>query len=994
GIWKQVLGEDTVIESDSHFFQLGGNSLLILKIQLLIFERFHIDLPLSLIFKRPFLRDLAKAVENGSESDNSVPLSVPLSNSTSFPLTNEQTRIYLTQMFEQSNCYNVPLFFTLPPDVLFEQLTEAVRNVIQAHPALRMRLIEEQGEIKQQLLDSDEIDIGQISVHPLEWSCLQQRLSIETVDLEKGVCNIYFVKIEGEESVLVLNVHHIAIDGQSIDTLTKALNKALASEQLSTDDGFIRHALWQQTQEYDLEISKQIVYWKNRFNLVDGTTVVPYLTTPSDSKASAYSTFSLSTELVLRCREMARTLGVSEFTYWSGIVSLVIGRLSQSNFVTLLTPVAKRVNHTEIDSIGFFANTIPLFSQWVETHSFEAFIKKRQLELTEDFCHQLLSYDKIKQVLNCKERLSEVLFSLSQNVPYSNLAVGRNEGVKFDFAITMNLETRSPIIEFEYRACAYSANAVESFFATLVYVAEQVSECPRLLLNQVQLVKGKPIIEAQVALTLEDKWISVPHQIIQMAEHYPDILALTVGAEKFSYEEVKVKATRVAGYIQSIGIGKGHRVAIMMSRTAELPISLLGILLSGAAYVPLDPDYPLERNRYILEDADVHLGIHNGEIVSDLEQINWLNIAEIETTNSEFSFEPIAIFGDDTSHIIYTSGSTGRPKGVVISHQGVTALQNWARQTYSGSDLQCVYASTSICFDLSIFEILVTWSLGGRFHFACNILQLIDDVETLPITLINTVPSLLNEVLRFIDLPDKLKVVNLAGEPLSKSLAQNIMENSEATRLYNLYGPSEDTTYSTAFLVKDCINNKIFIGSPINGTGAKVCDSDGREVPNYFTGELYLSGHGLAKGYWNNQKLTQEKFVQDSRGVIYYKTGDLVRYENEGNLFYIGRKDDQIKLRGFRIELGEIDSVLQTYRGVVESCTMEVNIADSKKLIAFITVQGEGINGNVLSNYLRERLPNFMIPEQFKMIRRFPLTPSGKKDRQALRRDYLNWLNN
>ena len=442
----------------------------------------------------------------------------------------------------------------------------------------------------------------------------------------------------------------------------------------------------------------------------------------------------------------------------------------------------------------------------------------------------------------------------------------------------------------------------------------------------------------------------------------------------------------------------------MLARSEQLIVAVLAVLKVGAAYVPLDPSYPEERTRYIVDHAKPDAIIVEPELHYLIEQndssIAVLDLAA-ETDNNEVELpdiESLASQLDRLAYIIYTSGSTGTPKGVAINHRAVSWLSEWAGNTWSIEDVKTVLSGTSVCFDLSVYELFVTWSLGGCVFFAENNLALIDQMSCQSITMINTVPSVLAEVIKHQPLVDSIKAVNLAGEPLPKTLAADIMSQAPQARLFNLYGPSEDTTYSTAWQVKP--DQDILIGKPVNGTQAWVVDRFERPLPAEFPGELILFGEGLAQGYWQAPELTEERFVINSVSrQRCYKTGDQVRLTTTGELEYLGRIDNQVKLRGFRIEPGELDDVLLRHQHVAEACTVVVGSGEQAELISFVVIDAARSTASAdstevsslnteLMTLLSSYVPGYMLPAAIISIDAMPLSPSGKQDRKALAARY------
>jgi amino acid adenylation domain-containing protein len=345
---------------------------------------------------------------------------------------------------------------------------------------------------------------------------------------------------------------------------------------------------------------------------------------------------------------------------------------------------------------------------------------------------------------------------------------------------------------------------------------------------------------------------------------------------------------------------------------------------------------------------------------------------------------------DNLAYVIYTSGSTGRPKGVAITHRSAVTLLHWAREHFTPYDLEGVLASTSICFDLSVFELFVPLSWGGKVIMADDALHLPHLSAAGEVHLINTVPSAMNELVRMKAVPPSVRTVNLAGEALSRTLVRKVYEQPTVSRVFNLYGPSEDTTYSTFALVKKGDEESPSIGRPVANTQLYLLDERMEPVPLGLPGELYLGGAGLARGYLRRPAMTAERFVPDpfgeEPGARLYRTGDLARYRDDGEIEFLGRIDHQIKLRGFRIELGEIEEALRQHTAVAEAAVLATEDgAGDKRLVAYVVpAPGEALGVEALRRHLKGRLPSYMMPAAFVSLEALPLTPNGKLDRRAL----------
>jgi amino acid adenylation domain-containing protein len=422
-------------------------------------------------------------------------------------------------------------------------------------------------------------------------------------------------------------------------------------------------------------------------------------------------------------------------------------------------------------------------------------------------------------------------------------------------------------------------------------------------------------------------------------------------------------------------------------------VAALGILKAGGAYLPLDPAWPRERLAFMVADAQVEVLLTRGQAAASLPLDAVLTVRLDDRRNdldarSPEDLPPSAEAGN-LAYLIYTSGSTGRPKGVAIEHRSAATLVRWAREVFSPEDLGRVLASTSICFDLSVFELFVPLSTGGAVVLVENALELAA-VPQAGLTLVNTVPSILSELLQTGALPPSLRVVNLAGEPLQRSLVERLEASGRGGRLYNLYGPTEDTTYSTWARISSEDAGEPSIGRPILDSEVYLLDAQGTPVPPGVAGELLLGGSGQARGYLRRPELTAERFVpdpfSDRPGARLYRTGDLARYRPDGSVLFLGRADQQVKVRGFRIELGEIETALAAQPGVRE-CAVRAwdQPGSSPRLVAYVVAEtGAPLDADELRASLAGRLPAYMMPTLFVELPALPSTPSGKLDRRAL----------
>jgi amino acid adenylation domain-containing protein len=500
------------------------------------------------------------------------------------------------------------------------------------------------------------------------------------------------------------------------------------------------------------------------------------------------------------------------------------------------------------------------------------------------------------------------------------------------------------------------------------------------------------LYEAATVGRLYPRELSLSELFEAQVERTPRATALVYGDKQFSYRELNERANKLAHYLIQSEVKAEDRIGILMERTPAMIVSLLSALKAGGCYVPLDPQYPRERLEFMRADAGLRVLLTTSALaeVCGVGQNEGLRLVYVEEVEQAASSENlgVAVSEKQLAYLIYTSGSTGVPKGVAITHGSAESFIHWASERFDQQALSGVLFSTSICFDLSIFEVFVTLSNGGKVILAENALQLPELAAVNQVTLINTVPSAMAALVRMSAVPTSVRVVNLAGEALRPELVAEIYANTQVQEVYNLYGPSEDTTYSTYTLVR--AGERVTIGRPIANTRAYVLDEQWQIVPVGVAGELHLGGKGLARGYWQRPELTAANFIPDhfsgEPGARLYRTGDQARYLPSGELDFLGRMDHQVKVRGFRIELGEIEAVLASHPGLLEAVVVvkKEDKSGAERLVAYVVGEGEEAVGKVLRGYLRERLPEFMVPQAFVSLSSLPLTPNGKVDRRAL----------
>jgi amino acid adenylation domain-containing protein len=476
----------------------------------------------------------------------------------------------------------------------------------------------------------------------------------------------------------------------------------------------------------------------------------------------------------------------------------------------------------------------------------------------------------------------------------------------------------------------------------------------------------------------------------RQAASAPNATAIICGAETITYAELNDRANQLAHFLLRRGLKQEECVGICMKRSISMIVAMLAVLKAGGVYLPLDPAYPPQRLETMLNDSRTRIVCSEGEVLTRLT----LGEHEIISTDAEAkaieqmsrSNPAVDVHPNNLAYVIYTSGSTGQPKGVAIEHHSTVSLLHWGRTTYTPSELARVLASTSICFDLSVFEIFLPLSWGHAIVLVDDILQLAQASAVSRPTLINTVPSAMTALLAAGGIPNSVLCVNLAGEPLSTSLVKRIEERIPSVRIFDLYGPTETTTYST--FARRRSSAPATIGRPLANTQIFILDAYFKPLPPGVPGQIFIGGEGVARGYLHHPELTAERFltIEDlpTAGRL-YQTGDLARYRHDGSIEYLGRMDQQVKIRGFRIELGEIENVLRQHPKVKDAVVvMQRDAALDSSLAAYVTASSRPPYPAELLAFQRQYLPSSMVANEIVVLNHLPLTPNGKVDRKAL----------
>ncbi|HEX2094384.1 MAG TPA: amino acid adenylation domain-containing protein, partial [Longimicrobiaceae bacterium] len=717
--------------------------------------------------------------------------------------------------------------------------------------------------------------------------------------------------------------------------------------------------------------------------------------------------FALPAETAQRLQALSRREGATLFMTLLAGWQVLLGRYAGEEDVVVGSPISGRTRAEVEGLIGFFVNTLVLRGDLSGDPSFRELVGRVREGTLGAYGYHEVPFERVVEEV-ARERslaytpLFQVMFAL-QNTERTELRMGElamepldlgGEGVvKFDLSLEMGEEEGRLRGAITYRAELWDGATIERMAGHLTRLLEAAASDPGSPAATIPLLgddERRQLLEERNRTDRPyPRGLCVHDLFAAQARRTPDAVAIRCRGETMSYAELDRRSARLASALQRRGVGPETRVGVCTSRTPELLVALLGVLRAGGAYVPLDPVYPPQRIGWMVEDGGIGLVLTEsgltGRIPEGAAGLLVLD-AEAEALSAESEEAPESgVLPENLSHVIFTSGSTGRPKGVMIRHSSTVVLLHWLKETITDEERRAVLFSTSVSFDVSVAEVFGTLCWGGTLVLAENALELAELREE--VVHASMVPSAAAELLRMGAIPAGVRTLNLGGEPLPNALAQALYALGTVERVGNLYGPTEDTTYSTYSRVERG-GEQVHVGRPVANTRAYVLDAHLQPVPAGVIGELYLSGDGLSRGYENRPELTAERFLPDpfaAEGSRMYRTMDRVRWRPDRELEYRGRVDHQVKIRGFRIEPGEVEAVLREHPEVRESVVVaREDTPGERRLVAYVVASRGTASVQELREHLRGRLPEYMVPSALVLLDALPLSPNGKIDRRAL----------
>ena len=1035
-IFEEVLGLGSVSVND-HFFELGGHSLLATRVISRIRQTFGVEIALRQFFEAPTVSGLAKAVRSASldAQDMETPPLAPTPRTARLPLSFSQQRLWFLHRLEPRDPnYNMPTAVRIQGQLSPHTLADALQSVTIRHESLRTTFSQEDGEPIQiinapQPLIAPLVDLRSLPESERESHArrLVGREAKSPFNLERGpVLRVALLRLNTDEHILLVNMHHIVSDGWSTSVFireTVLFYQALQEEKKARlpelPIQYADFAVWQRLWLQGDVLDKQMTFWKHQF----GHHPQP-LDLPTDRPRPPVQTFRganhglrLSEAVTNNIRAFTRTKGTTPFMTLLAAFQVLLHRYSGQDEIIVGSPIANR-NRAETEPlIGFFVNTLALRTDLSDRPIFADFLARVRDNLLEAYAHQDLPFEKLVEEIQPVRDLSrspifQAMF-VFQNNPREELELpglsfqpmgGAGDAAKFDLTLTMAERENRITGLLNYNTDLFNETTMVRFADHFLKVVEACVANPGQAVDEIPLLSESErdqLLFSWNQTQVDGNEGRFVHQLIEeIAADRPDALAVAYQEQLLTYDLLNDRANRLAACLASHGVGPDTPVGLYASRSLELVVGILATLKAGGVYLPLDPGLPLQRLTYILEDTRAPVVLSQTRWLADLEGLAPALI-DLEQNISSPAPNPIAaLLPNHGAYLLYTSGSTGAPKGVVLTHRGLSNHMLWMHRRFPLKPQDRVVQKTPIGFDASVWEFFAPLMAGAVLTVAGpeghrDPQSLSRLIKKKRVAILQVVPTLLRLLLQeptfWRDSP--LERVYCGGEPLTTAL-KNQFHAKLGAALINVYGPTE-TCIQMMFWESREENDLVSIGRPIENTRLFVLDSRFRPVPIGISGELYIAGSGLARGYHNQPDLTAAHFLPDpfskEIGQRIYRSGDRVRYLENGNLIYMGRLDHQVKLRGFRIELGEIESLLEAHPTVGEALVVIRSSGDDKRLTAYVRPradrEAEGSDGKPtmgLLDYLAEKLPAYMVPSSLVVLDAFPLTPNGKIDRGAL----------
>ena len=937
-------------------------------------------------------------------------------------LTNAQKSIWVTeQYYKGSSINNICGTAVIQEKVDFEKLKESIQIVCKKHDNFWLEFKLNKGNVEQVLSEKKEIQIDTINIagkNQLETErnkIVKTKFTLENSKLFK----FYIFKFIDGKGAFMLNIHHLISDAWTLalicNDIIKTYSELIQNKEVEKKAiySYIDYIKSEQQYQESEKYNKDKQYWIERFKTIPEVATIPGSIKgdiDETNPAGERKKYEISKENVEKIKKYCKENKISLYNFFMAIYAIYIGEVSNLDEFTIGTPILNRTNYKEKNAAGMFINMAPFRININEDIEFKQFIKNIARDSMDMLKHQKYSYQCLLEELRKENKSIPNLYNILLSYQITNAK--QNEGtIEYETEWTFNgycadnidiqiydlNDTGNLNIAYDYKTSIYKVEDIKNIHRRILNIIKQVVSKEEIKLSEIDIVtpeeKEKLLVEFNKTELKYDENIPFIKYFEKQVEKTPDDIAIVFEDKEMTYRELNERANSLAYKLRENEVTNNTVVGILLERSFEMLISMLAVLKSGGCYIPIAPDYPKDRIEYMLEDSEatIILTSQNRRNLADKKLINVKDerIYENHKENLENISKP-----EDLSYLIYTSGSTGTPKGVMLKQKNLSnfynSMKNIIEYLKDGKNHK-ILSITTVSFDIFGFETLMSLTRGLTVYLTSeNGQKMTSKIERIVkdsnVEIMQTTPSVMKfhlENLNDENSLKSLKYIMLAGEPLTKTLVDRIKQIIPNVTIYNGYGPSETTIFST---IGNATNQEeITIGRPINNTQIYILNKNKKVMPQGTIGELYISGDGVGKGYMNKEQQTNASFIINPfiDGKVMYKVGDLGAFDDKGEITCYGRIDNQVKIRGLRIELQEIEKRMQSVYNIHDCVVVKKVVKEKDALCAYYVERGH-VSKTVLKTVLYSKLPEYMVPQYFVKMEQLPHTPNGKIDRKAL----------
>ena len=1015
-IWKEVLGAEQVGIRDN-FYELGGSSLKAMAIITRIYKLMEIELSITELLQRSNIKLLADYLE---KKEKSIYFCIEKSSEMEFyEASSAQKRMFtINQIDKNSVNYNLPMAKYTKEILNKEKIERVFKDIIQKNEVFRTSFHVNDGVIVQKIHQNINFKLKEIivdfSISDTESIACQLDMLIQPFELDKApLIRAAIIRLK-DANILFFDIHHIIFDGTSQEIFMKEFNALYNGQKInSLNLQYKDFSIWQNNLLKNGIFRDQEQFWIEKFKngIPDCNIFADYSTSKTYRFIGKQIVFYISDDVRKKIKNLLEKVEVTPFILYLSVLNILLAKYTTKEDIVIGTPVAGRTHIDFSNMIGLFVNTVVQRNYPTGNKAFIQFLKEVKNNTYESIENQDYPFEKLIERLSIstedgRNPLFSVFFTMQNfeeelyldNVKLKSYNIKKNVS-KLDLAWLVSDNGSCTEIVVEYNVDLYKKNTIERMIEHYLNILTSVIENAEIKIKDIEIIskKEKSIILDMFNNTIID--YERDKTVIQLFEecvsNNEGKVIVISDEKKVTYKELNDSANQLAHYLRKRGISTNDIIGIICDRSIDTLISMLGVVKSGAAYIPIDMDYPLDRIEYMLKDSKSRF------LISGIQKIKNISIPQVEVVSirdkkiiAEKTYNPILVNNPkDMIYVMYTSGSTGKPKGVCVEHRGVVRLvRNNSHFVINKDDR--ILSVLSMGFDPTVLEV---WgSLLNNVPLVLASKDKVLDVEALElminvhnITFLQLSSSLFTSLtLQNTSVFKNIRHLIVGGDVISPEAVNKVLSVNKTIEIVNAYGPTENTVTSTHFMINNMwnTNKPIPIGKPISNSTCYIMDQYSKLQPIGVVGEICLGGDGVARGYLNKKELTQEKFINSEyfKGGRIYKTGDLGRWLSDGNIEFIGRSDNQVKIRGFRVEVSEVEKVIKNYSIVKNANVIVKQDTDNNKILCAYVVADKKIEINECRDYISQHLPEYMIPQYIIQIDKLPLTTNGKIDIKAL----------